>query len=92
MEIISIQNESLLGGASNTVEESNGLKKNDYTTPSTGEHNGGEAEWQKISSHKEKDVSNKSFDTSFFYVVIFALLRIEVLLNVFVEAGERLLY
>ena len=64
MEIISIQNESLLGGASNTVEERNGLK----------------------------DVSNKSFDTSFFYVVIFALLRIEVLLNVFVEAGERLLY
>lgn len=92
MEIISIQNESLLGGASNTVEESNGLKKNDYTTPSTGEHNGGEAEWQKISSHKEKDVSNKSFDTSFFYVVMFALLRIEVLLNVFVETGEYLLY
>jgi len=29
-------------------------------------------------SFQGKDVSNKSFDTSFFYVVIFALLRIVV--------------
>ena len=45
VEVICIQNEALLGGASNTVEENNGLKKEDYTTPSGGEHNGGEAEW-----------------------------------------------
>lgn len=45
MEIISINNESLLGGASVAAENSNALKREDYTTPSGGEHNGGEAEW-----------------------------------------------
>lgn len=44
VEVICIQNEALLGGASNTVEENNGLKKENYTTPG-GEHNGGETEW-----------------------------------------------
>lgn len=44
MEIISIQNESLLGGASIAAENNNAFKKEDYTT-SGGEHNGGEAEW-----------------------------------------------
>lgn len=77
MEIISINNESLLGGASIAAENNNAFKKEDYTT-SGGEHNGGEAEWQKMFSFQGKDVSNKSFDTSFFYVVIFALLRIVV--------------
>ena len=75
MEIISINNESLLGGASIAAENNNAFKKEDYTT-SGGEHKGGEAEWQKMFSFQGKDVSNKSFDTSFFYVVIFALLRI----------------
>lgn len=44
MEIISINNESLLGGASITAEDKNAFKKEDYTTPGA-EHNGGEAEW-----------------------------------------------
>ncbi len=44
MEIISINNESLLGGASIAAENNNAFKKVDYTT-SGGEHNGGEAEW-----------------------------------------------
>lgn len=44
MEIISINNESLLGGASIAAENNNAFKKEDYTT-SGGEHKGGEAEW-----------------------------------------------
>ena len=44
MEIISINNESLLGGASIAAADNNALKKEDYT-PSGGEHNGGETEW-----------------------------------------------
>ena len=44
MEIISINNESLLGGASVAAEDSNALKREEYPKiPS--EHNGGEAEW-----------------------------------------------
>ena len=44
MEISRVQNESLLAGASNEVEQNGGLKKEDYpTTPI--EHNGGETEW-----------------------------------------------
>ena len=40
-----VQNESLLAGASNTVEKTSGLKKEDYTNSSAGEYNGGSAEW-----------------------------------------------
>lgn len=45
VEIMYVQNESLLAGASNTVEKTSGLKKEDYTNSSAGEYNGGSAEW-----------------------------------------------
>ncbi len=43
-EVICVQNEGILAGASITPQKNGGLQKTDYT-PADTEHNGGETEW-----------------------------------------------